>query len=263
MNLAAIPNALPPGALPAPRSFEIRRLTLKDIRPVLVAGYRDLEACRTDALLMAVMYPVAGVVLAGCVVNQGFLPFVFPLFSGFALLGPLATLWFAALSRRRERGDDTAESVFNSHRRHAIQHLAAIAVGLYLVWNAVAAIIFYATLGSSTADAGASFFTRVFSTTAGWELIVFGCLAGAVFAVATLAISLVSFSLVIDRDVSALQAVSTSLHAVMRNPDFCIGWGLVVVTELVLGAIPCLLGLVVVLPVLGHGTWHVYRRMVV
>jgi uncharacterized membrane protein len=257
---ATIPDVTKQAASPAP--LEIRKMSLLDIRDALVAGYDDLKACRTDALLMAVIFPVAGIVIAGVVVVQGLLPFIFPLLSGFALLGPLATLWFAALSRQRERHDDSVTSVFSARRR-PIQALSAIAISMFLVWNAVAGFIYYATLGSSSEDAGGAFFERVFTTGAGWEMIVIGCFTGAVFAVATLAVSVISFPLILDRPVTATQAVAASFHAMARNPLFVFGWGAAVAVGLTLGSIPCLLGLVVVLPVLGHATWHVYRRMVV
>jgi uncharacterized membrane protein len=257
---AAIPDLTKQGANHVP--LEIRKMSLSDIGDALSAGYDDLKACRTDALLMAVIFPVAGIVIAGVVVVQGLLPFVFPLLSGFALLGPLATLWFAALSRQRERGDDSLVSVFSA-RRKPIQALSAMAISMFLVWNAAAGIIYYATLGASREDVGAPFFQRVFMSGAGWEMIIIGCLTGAVFAVATLAVSVISFPLILDRPVTATQAVSASFHAMARNPIFVFGWGVAVAIGLTLGTIPCLLGLVIVLPVLGHATWHVYRRMVV
>jgi uncharacterized membrane protein len=258
---AVIPDSIPQATGIEP--LEIRKMSLGDIKTALAQGYDDLKYCRTDALLMAVIFPVAGVVLAGIVVVQGFLPFVFPLLSGFSLLGPLATLWFAALSRQRERRDDNVFAVFAPPRLRPIERLSAVAVLMFLAWNAVAGLIYYLTLGRSAAEAGAPFFQRVFTTTAGWEMIVFGCLAGAVFALATLAISVISFPLIIDRPVTASQAIAASLHALARNPVFVFGWGAVVAVGLILGSIPCLLGMVIVLPVLGHATWHVYRRMVV
>jgi uncharacterized membrane protein len=261
MTIAAIAHPSVPGAQPAP--FEIRKLRLRDLAEALVLGFGDLRHCRTDALTMAVIYPVAGVFVAAAVVEQVFLPFIFPICAGFALLGPLATLWFAALSRQRERGDESAASVFLSPRLGAIQRMSGIAILLFLAWNIVAAVIYGATLGSSTAAPQAPFFVRVFTTGAGWTMIVAGCAAGAVFAVLALAISSISFSLVLDRPVTARQAIATSVRAMMRNPLFVFVWGAVVVAGLIVGAVPFLLGLVIVLPVLGHATWHIYRRMVV
>ncbi|OYV35585.1 MAG: hypothetical protein B7Z80_17950 [Rhodospirillales bacterium 20-64-7] len=257
MPATAIPRSL--GAEPAP--FQIRQMQLSDIRAALAAGYGDLVACRTDALLMAVIFPVAGVLIAGIFVLQNLLPFVFPLCAGFALVGPLATLWFAALSRQRERGEESAVAVFRQPRLASIQRLALLVVLLYVAWNLVAAAIYFGTFGSLPAS-DASFIERVFTTGAGWGLIVLGCAAGAVFAAVVLVVSFISFPMVIDRDVTAAQAVATSVQAMRRNPGFVLAWGGVVAAGLFLGSLPGLFGLVIVLPVLGHASWHIYRRMV-
>ena len=142
-----------------------------------------------------------------------------------------------------------------------IQRLAGTAIMIFLGWNLSAAVIYLFTLGSSDEAANAPFFVRVFTTNAGWELIILGCAVGAVFAVVTLAISVISFPVVIDRNVTAFQAINISFHAMLRNPLFVMAWGAVVVAGLLFGAVTCLLGMCVVLPVLGHATWHVYRRM--
>jgi uncharacterized membrane protein len=264
MNATAIPQSVPSGSRPAPVAFNTHRMTGKDIWEVLVLGFDDVRHCRTDALTIAVLYPVSAVFIASVVVMRGFiLPFVFPICAGFALLGPMATLWFAALSRQRERGDGSAAAVFTSSRITAIQRLSGIAILLFVAWNLVAWAIYGMTLGSSMAAANAPFWVRVFTTSAGWTMIVAGCAVGATFAVLALAIFCVSFPLVLDRPVTATQAIAMSIQAMAHNPLFVFGWGAVVVFGLLAGAVPALLGIVIVLPVLGHASWHVYRRMVV
>lgn len=94
-------------------------------------------------------------------------------------------------------------------------------------------------------------------------LILVGCGVGFLFAVVALCISVVSFPLMLDRHASATDAILTSLKAVMINPFNIAVWGLFVAALLVIGSLPCFLGLAVVLPVLGHATWHLYRRMIV
>jgi len=263
MNTTAM-NPAQPGAMPSkPAPREIRQMSLRDIIEALRLGFDDVQHCRTDALLIAAILPVAGLLFAGVFVVQGFLPFVFPLLAGFALLGPLATLWFVALSRQRERGDESVSGVFTSSKLKAIQRLSVITVAVYLCWNLSATLIYYLTLGSSTENAGQFFFVRVFTTSAGWEMLFIGCIVGAAFALLTLAINSISFALVVDRDVTATQAISVSFHAMARNPLFVLVWGAVVAAGLILGTLPCLLGFVVVLPLLGHTSWHVYRKMVV
>ena len=108
----------------------------------------------------------------------------------------------------------------------------------------------------------AGFVRDVFTTAAGWTMIGVGIGIGFLFAAAVLAISVVSVPLMLDRDVGLAHAIGTSLRAVMANPGPMAVWGLVVALALVLGSIPLFLGLIVVMPVLGHATWHLYRRIV-
>jgi uncharacterized membrane protein len=263
MSFTASPHVSAHGSDSAPTPFEIRRLTLKDIPEVLALGFDDVRHYRTDALAMAVIYPLAAVFVASAIVIRDFLPFVFPICAGFALLGPLATLWFTALSRQRERGDASATNLGTSPRLRAIQRLSVLAMLLFVAWNVVAGLIYASTLGQAAAEYHAPFWDRVFTTQAGWMLILAGCATGAVFAVCALAVFCISFPLVLDRSVSATQAISISIQTMARNPLFVFGWGAVVVLGLLLGALPALLGIVIVLPVLGHASWHIYRRMVV
>lgn len=263
MTLNAVSHGFAGSAEPSPAPVTIRRMRARDITDALKLGFGDVRHFRTDALSIAIIYPIAAVFLATVVVLQDFLPLVFPVCTGFALLGPMATLWFAALSRQRERGDESALSVFTPTRLVAIQRLAAIAIMLFVVWNVSAGIIYGLTLGSSDADAGASFYYRVFHTQAGWTLMIVGCATGAVFAVASLAVFFISFPLVLDRPITASHAIAISVQAMLRNPFFVLAWGAVVVAGLALGAIPALLGIVIVLPTLGHASWHLYRRIVV
>jgi uncharacterized membrane protein len=254
MTIAASVPAGPADTSPSRTPIHFRQMTIADIKDALAAGWDDLRQSRTDALLIAAILPLAGFVFAAAFVIQAFLPFVFPLLAGFALLGPMATLWFAALSRQRDWPDESISVIFSEPRIYHIQRLAGIAILIFLSWNMSAAIIYLLTLGSSNDNAQAAFLVRVFTTHAGWELIFIGCAVGAVFAFVTLAISVISFPAVIDRDVTALQAMR-------HNPVFVLAWGVVVAIGLTFGAVTFLLGMVVVLPVLGHATWHVYKRM--
>jgi uncharacterized membrane protein len=246
MTPAAITDAAGQVAKPATAPFSIRPMSLNDIWEVLKLGFEDLRASRTDALTIAIIYPISGIFLASVIVVRAFLPFVFPICAGFALLGPMATLWFAAVSRQRERGDSTAISVFTPERLIAIQRLCSIANMLFVIWNVT----------------NAPFLSRVWETSAGWTLIIAGCATGALFAVMSLAVFLISFPAVLDRPITAAQAIGISVQAMVRNPFFVLVWGAVVVAGLLGGALPAMLGIVITLPVLGHASWHLYDRMV-
>jgi uncharacterized membrane protein len=244
----------------------VRRIGLADLRDALARGLGDLGAYRSDVIFLCIIYPLTGLVLAWLAFGYELLPLVFPLASGFALLGPVAAVGLYEISRRREQGDDItwadAFGVVRAPAFGAVVVLGLVLLAIFVLWLAAAYAIYLVTLGPE-APAGVGPFVRdVFTTGAGWAMIVLGVGVGFLFAVLVLTISVVSFPLLLDRDVGLLTAVATSVRAVMVNPGPMAAWGLIVAGGLVLGSIPALLGLIIVMPVLGHATWHLYRKVV-
>jgi len=249
---------------PAPA---VRRITVAGLGDALARGIDDFAAFRTDVAFLAIIYPLAGLVLARLVFGYGLLPLLFPLASGFALIGPVAAVGLYEMSRRREVGAEAGwADAFEIVRQPSFGSIVAFGLMLmmvFLVWIYVAISIYDLTLGPEPPVSAAAFVRDVFTTAQGWTMIGVGVGIGFLFAAGVLAISVVSVPLMLDRDVGLAQAIGTSVRAVMANPGPMAVWGLVVALALVLGSIPLFLGLIVVMPVLGHATWHLYRRVVV
>lgn len=244
----------------------VRRIELADLWDVLVRGLSDLGAYRADVVFLCIVYPVAGLVLVWLTFGYQMLPLVFPLASGFALIGPVAAVGLYEISRRREQGVDiTWADAFGVVRAPAfgpIVVLGLVLLAIFLLWLAAAYAIYLVTLGPEPPASIGSFVQDVFTTSAGWALIVVGVGVGFLFALLVLTISVVSFPLLLDRDVGLYTAVATSVRAVVANPGPMAVWGLIVAGGLAIGSIPLLLGLILVMPVLGHATWHLYRKVV-
>jgi uncharacterized membrane protein len=134
---------------------------------------------------------------------------------------------------------------------------------LFVTWVATAQAIYIAAFGYEGVTGATDFIERVLTTPQGWWLIIVGCGVGFLFALVALCVSVVSFPLMLDRHASAGEAIVTSLRAVAQNPVPMAVWGLIVAALLVVGTIPFFLGLAVVIPLLGHATWHLYRKVVV
>jgi uncharacterized membrane protein len=255
------PQAVARGGAPA-----VRRIGFADLGKALAKGIEDFGANRTDVIFLCVMYPVIGLVAARLAWGHRMLPLLFPLAAGFALVGPLAAIGLYEMSRRREqRGEATwmdAFGVLRSPSIGSIAYLGFVLLAIYALWILAADAIYDATLGPEPPVSLRSFLADVFGTGAGWAMIAIGLGVGFLFAVLVLAISVVSFPVLLDRHVGVGTAIQTSLRAVAANPVPMAAWGLVVAVGLVLGTIPLFLGLIVVLPVLGHATWHLYRRVV-
>ena len=245
----------------------VRRIGLSDLRDALKHGIDDFAACRTDVVFLAVIYPVVGLILAQFAFRQELIRLIFPLAAGFALLGPIAAVGLYEMSRQREIGGTAnwahAFGMIRSPSFGAIFVLGLILLVVFLLWLGAADAIYWLTLGAAAPAVTAEGFVRdVLTTDAGRMMIVVGIGVGFLFALTVLAISVVSFPLLLDRDVGLGTAIGTSIRAVGDNPGPMAVWGLIVAAGLVLGSIPLFLGLIVVMPVLGHATWHLYRKVV-
>ena len=245
----------------------VRRIAIGDLGEVLRKGWRDFAACRSDVIFLAIIYPLAGFVLAWSVFNYDVIPLLFPLVSGFALLGPVAAVGLYEMSRRREQGATVgwgdAFGVVATPQFGAILVLGLILLALFLLWLITANGIYRATMGQEGIVSLSAFYRDVVTTASGRDLMLVGVGVGFLYAVLVLAISVVSFPMLLDRKVGLWTAIETSLRVCAANPAPMAVWGLIVAGSLVLGSLPLLLGLVVVMPVLGHATWHLYRRVVV
>lgn len=247
--------------------ISIRSIDLTNLQRALRLGWDDFKAMPSHALMLCAIYPVLGVVLARAAFGYAVIPMLFPLAAGFALVGPFAALGLYELSSRRERRVDAsawdALEVLRSPSFGAILGLGTLLLALFVTWVATAQAIYVAVFGYGGASGVDDFIGRVLSTRQGWWLIAVGCGAGFLFALLALSITVVSFPLMLDRRAGALEAIVTSLRVTAKNPLAVATWGLIVSALLVLGTIPFFLGLAVVIPLLGHATWHLYREAIV
>jgi len=248
---------------PAPT---VRKIAAADIGAALVKGYDDFAAYRSDVLFLSGVYAVAGLVLARLAFRMNMLPMLFPLAAGFALIGPFAAVGLYEMSRKREQGAQvTWANAFDVLREPAIGAIAVLGpalIALFGAWLGAAWLIYRGTLGPAAPASLTAFLHDTFTTHEGWMMILYGTGTGFLFAVLAMALSIVSFSLLLDRDVGLDTAIAASFRAVAMNPLPMALWGLTVAAGLVIGTIPAFIGLIVVLPVLGHATWHLYRALV-
>jgi uncharacterized membrane protein len=261
--MTTFPATFMPLDTPAPH---VRRITTKDLDWALAEGWKDFKDRRGDLIVLALIYPIVGLVAAALAFNSRLLPMVFPLVAGMSILGPAVASGFYELARRREAGLEASWVHFVDPLRGRSRVPLAMLTGglavLFVAWLIVASLIYAATLGAAGTENAGDFFGRLFTTPQGWAMIVLGNLAGFVFAAVTLTASLISFPMIVDKPVSASVAVAASIRAVRANPRVTVSWGLRVAALLALGCLPLFVGLAVVLPVLGYATWHLYTRLV-
>jgi len=245
----------------------VRRITVRDLVDSVYEGFDDFLAIPTHAVFLCVLYPLAGIIIAGLTFNYDLIPLLYPMAAGFALVGPVAAIGIYELSGRREQGLETdwthAFDLLQADSFRGILALGLLLLALFGVWIAVAQSIYIASFGYAAPESISAFVRDVLTTPAGHRMILIGNAVGFVFAIVAFALSAISFPLLIDRKVTATAAALTSIKVVLRNPLTMALWGIMVAAALLIGSLPLFAGLAIVIPVLGHATWHLYRRAVV
>jgi uncharacterized membrane protein len=254
------------GAGESPAYPIVRKIRFADLKDAVAKGIDDFWAMPTHVIFLAIIYPLVGLFLARMTFGLGVMPLLFPLAAGFALIGPFAAIGLYEISRQREQGVDVtwkhALELLRCPSLDAIVVLGMVLMMVFLIWLATAQSLFQSLFGYGSPESIGQFVSDILTTSAGWTLIIAGNGIGFLFAVFVLTISVVSFPLLLDRDVGAIVAAQTSVRAVLRNPLMMAAWGLFIAVALVIGSLPFFVGLAVVLPVLAHSTWHLYRKVV-
>jgi uncharacterized membrane protein len=250
-----------------PNLPRVRAITPRELVDVLAKGLDDFWAMPTHVVFLSLIYPIAGILIAAATLGFQFLPLLYPMATGFALIGPFAAIGLYGLSRRREQGLDAtwlhAFDLLQADSFRPILALGLVLLVIFGVWIAVAQAIYVSHFGYAPPESIEAFVRQVLTTDAGHSMILVGNGVGFLFALVAFAISVVAFPLLIDRNIGATAAAVTSVKAVLRNPLTMALWGLIVAAALLIGSLPLFVGLAVVIPVLGHSTWHLYRKVIV
>ena len=243
-----------------------RTIGLNDLWQSLKEGYDDSNAMPTLAVFLAVLFPLFALLLTLFLLGKNLLYLAFPMVAGLTLIGPVVSVGLFEMSRRRERGLDVSwRSMFDFVHSASFAPILALSVVmtlLYVGWLFMAQFLYFGLFGSDPPVSPSDFVTQLMTTRRGGGLIVYGVGLGFIFAFAALAISVVAFPLLLDKPASAATAVVVSIRAVTSNLMVMAVWGVIVAGLLAVGAVVFLIGLAAVLPLLGHATWHLYRKVV-
>ena len=244
----------------------VRTIGDEDLRWSLRQGWEDFRDLRGDLVFAGLIYTLIGLAAVVMTTSRPLIPFFYPVVAGVALLGPIAAVGFYELARRRESGQEVHWFNFLDVRKRPTLDDMGIVAGLLLVifvgWLLAAGLLYALLFGWATPTSIGGFLSAVFTTPRGWALILGGAVVGAIFGWIVLALSVASLPMLVDCDVSAAQAVSSSWRAAHANKSQMVRWGIVVTALLVLGSIPLFVGLAFVLPWLGYSTWHLYTRLI-
>jgi uncharacterized membrane protein len=244
----------------------IRSIGPADLKDALVKGLDDFWAMPTHVAFISLIYPIFAVMLGALILEDNFAPDLYPFAAGFPLIGPFAAIGLYELSRRRELGLDTswrhAFDVVYSKSLGAIIALGLLLSAILVVWVAIEHAIYVANFGYEEVTSLTTFTHDLLTTKQGHNVFVVGNLVGFLFALLAFSLTVVSFPLLLDRNVGVVAAALTSVRVVLTNPMTMALWALFVACSLLIGFLAFLFGLAVVMPVLGRSTWHLYRKVV-
>ena len=240
-----------------------KHLKISDLRNALSAGWRDFITHPAYGLFFAAIYVLAGLFLIYAVMEWGEFFWLVLAAAGFPILAPFTAVGLYEVSRRREEGIPMSWSgILGALRGRGDEQIMSMGVILFVAfgfWILVA----HGVLAVFMSEAGAgTTHLEFFSTTAGLAMLVVGTIIGGLMALAFYTVTVMSFPMLVDRAVDFMTAIIVSLAAVRSNTVILLGWAVFIAVALFIAMIPAFLGLFVVLPVLGHATWHLYRRSV-
>ncbi|WP_425305385.1 DUF2189 domain-containing protein [Chthonobacter albigriseus] len=244
----------------------VRMLGTEDIRAALLAGAEDFRRAPQYGLFFGGLYAAGGILLVLAVTSLHMPWLAYPLAAGFALLGPFVAVGLYEVSRRLETGLPLGWGpVLGAAYAQSGKQLAGMAfitLFIFLIWMYQVRLLMALFLGGQSFTTLPGFITVVFTTFDGWMFLAVGHVIGAALSIFVFSLTVVWFPLLLDRDTDVVTAMITSVKTVVTSPVPMIGWAVIVVAALILSAVPIFLGLAITLPILGHTTWHLYRRAV-
>ncbi len=243
----------------------VRPVAATDVAEALVEGLRDFQALPLYGLAFGALYAAGGIAIILCLTAFGMAYLAYPLAAGFALIGPFVAIGLYEVSRRRETGQPVSfGAIWSTIRsRSEIGWMAFVTLFVFVAWMYQVWLLISLLLGPHASFSTLQeFITVVLTTKEGLLFLAIGNAVGALLSLSLFSLTVVSFPLLLEREVDFVTAMVTSVRAVVTSPMPMIGWAAVIAMLLIVSALPYFLGLVVILPVLGHATWHLYRRIV-
>lgn len=251
-------------AAASPAARVVTDLTLRDLIGALSAGWRDFVAMPQYGLFFGGVYVLAGLAIGYVTVTGGELAWLIPAIAGFPLVAPFVAVGLYEASRRRKTGEPLdwrgVLGALKGHGDDQILSMGAIVFVAFSFWMIVAHAIFAIFMAES--GVGGDSLGALLSP-AGIAMLTVGSVVGGLMALAFYAMTVISLPMLVDRKIDFLTAIIASFKVMRGNMAMMLVWAAMIAALLFIAMIPVFLGLMVVLPLLGHATWHLYRRVVI
>lgn len=248
-----------PGSLP-----RIHSMTFGDLAAALKAGLRDFLRAPLFGLVIGGVFALIGAVIVASLTIWQLPWLIYPFAIGFPLVGPFAAVGLYEVSRRLAAGERPSWgdvfAVIWAQRRREVSWMAFVMLFVFWIWMYQVRLLIALFLGLVSFASFEQFLTVIFTTQDGLIFLAVGHIVGAVLALVLFSITVISIPMLLEREVDMVTAMITSIKTVFQSPVVMLGWGVFVTLCVLAASLPFFLGLLVVLPVFGHATWHLYRR---
>ncbi|QGX98062.1 DUF2189 domain-containing protein [Roseovarius faecimaris] len=260
---SSAPDDLTP---PQPSLPDVNKVTKDDITASLRAGMADFAARPVMSGFFGLFYAVFGLLFVWSLVGLGKIWMVIPAVVGFPLVAPFAAAGLYEMSRRLQKGDSFGWSeiltVMANQRQREMGWMAFVTLFIFWVWMYQIRLWLAIILQNASFSDFDGFLQIVFFTPEGWTFLAIGTCAGAVLSAVLFTVTVVAMPMLLDRDTDFVSAMLTSIRVVRESPVVMLTWAAIISVTLLLSMLPAFLGLIFTLPILGHATWHLYRRAV-
>ena len=246
---------------------EVNALSIADLKICLAKGLSDFKRAPMFGLFFGGIFAFGGILIVQSfyVWDKGWM--IYPMIVGFPLIGPFIAVGLYEVSRRLEQGEpllwNEILSVISLQKGRQIPYMAFVMLFIFWVWMYQIRLLIAIILGRMSFSSWDSFINIITTTPEGWTFVIVGHIVGACFALLLFSVTVVSIPLIMDRDIDFVTGMITSVKTVMKSPIVLICWGIFIAATLFISAVPLFLGLLISLPVLGHTSWHIYKRAVV
>jgi uncharacterized membrane protein len=246
---------------------DVNTLGFDDLKACLSKGISDFRKAPQFGLFFGGIFAFGGIFIVQSFIvwEKGWM--IYPMMVGFPLIGPFAAVGLYDVSRRLEGGQPLIWkeilSVISLQTSRQLPYMAFVMLFIFWIWMYQVRLLLALILGHMSFPSLTAFIEIITTTPQGWAFVGIGHVVGALFALLLFSLTVISIPLILDRDVDFITGMITSVKTVLKSPIVMLTWGVFVTLAVMVSFIPLFLGLLVVLPVLGHTTWHIYKRAVV
>jgi len=247
------------------KPLEIRKIDIGDLMDCIAKGVQDFKRAPKYGMFFGAIYAVGGWLVLWFAFELGYYYLAYPFIMGFALFAPFAAAGTYEISRRLDAGEPLSWSAVLGavwgRAGKEFSWLALVSLFTFIIWLDCAVFLFLLFYGVHVPTL-TGLVTSVFTTTYGLTFLAVGNGIGAIIALIVFSFTAVSPPLLVDRDIDFVTAMTTSVRAVLANPLVMLAWAGVIAADMAVSFVTLFVALIVVFPVLGHTTWHLYRRLI-